>query len=83
LVKAVTREQHEVDKKLTNTQPLKYRPHHPAAESPLVLAILNLDTVMVDTLISQRGADANQEILILGRKSTPLIFAIRCLAGRE
>ena len=83
MVKALTRKDHEVDKQLTNKQPLNYSPHNPAAESPLVLAIRNLDTVMVDALISQRGANVNQEILILGRKSTPLIFAIRCLAGRE
>ena len=49
--------------------------------SSLVLAIDNLDTNMVRLLVEELGADVNQEISIAGKKSTLLIYAVKCLAG--
>ena len=48
---------------------------------PLVLAIDNLDTNMVRLLVEELGADVDQDISIAGKKSTLLIYAVKCLAG--
>ena len=47
----------------------------------LLLAIQNLDQTMIDFLVGEFGADVNREIKILGKPSTLLIYAMRCLAG--
>ncbi len=47
----------------------------------LLLAIRNLDQKLMDFLVGTFGANVNQEIKINGKPSTPLIFAMRCLAG--
>ena len=49
--------------------------------SPLHLAIGNLDTNMVKMRVLEWGADVNQELIVSGKKTTPLIYALGCLAG--
>ena len=78
------RRQHEVVKKLVKgqvNQPLDGLLNKTASGPPLLLAIHNMDTVLVEILICQLGANVNQEIFIEGKKSTPLIYSMRCLAG--
>ncbi len=84
LIEAITRKKHEVVKKLIKgqvNQPLDGLLNKTASGPPLFLAIHNLDTVLVEILICQLRANVNQEIFIHGKKSTLLIYAIRCLAG--
>ena len=47
---------------------------------PLLLAIDVLDTRMVELLV-ELGADVNQEIVVSGKKSTLMIYAINSLVG--
>ena len=48
---------------------------------PLVLALNNLDSRMVEFLVDELGADVNRGISIYGKKSTLLIYAIKSLNG--
>jgi len=47
----------------------------------LLLAIQKLDQTLIDFLVGEFGADVNQEIKIGEKRSTLLIYAMRCLAG--
>ena len=48
---------------------------------PLMLAINNLDSRMVEFLVDVLGADVNPGISIFGKKSTLVIYAIKCING--
>ena len=52
------------------------------ADGPLLISALkHLNLKMVKVLINDLEADVNIEIQLEGKKSTLLIFGIRCLAG--
>ena len=48
---------------------------------PLQLAISNLDMNMIKMLVLECGADVNQDLLFSGKKTTPLIYSLKFLAG--
>ena len=49
--------------------------------SPLQLAISNMNMNMVKMLVLECGADVNQDLLFSGKKTTPLIYSLKFLAG--
>ena len=84
LIEAITKRQHDVVFKLVAgrvNQPMDDLLNKTASGPPLLLAIHDLNTTLVKILITEFGADVNQEIFILGKKSTLFIYIIRCLTG--